>query len=202
MVMSLELSNSNDPFALFCEWLAEASLVEQGEVNAMVLATSTILGRVSSRVVLLKSHSPTSFVFHTNYGSAKAQDLNENPYAALLFHWQVLGRQVRVAGSVSRIKKADSDAYFTTRSTSAKMSAWASQQSRVLSSRKALEYEVASIARSFSEKKIPRPNFWGGFSLKPQRYEFWQSSDESRMHDRFLFKEDNNKNFSCSRLYP
>lgn len=202
MTMSLELSNSNDPFSLFCEWLAEASLVEQGEVNSMVLATSTLLGCVSSRVVLLKSHSPIGFVFYTNYGSAKAQDLDENPYATLLFHWQALGRQVRVAGSVLRINKTDSDAYFAKRSTSAKVSAWASQQSRVLPSREALEDDVASIAQRFGEKKIPRPNFWGGFSLKPKRYEFWQCSDESRMHDRFMFEEDKNKSFSCCRLYP
>ena len=202
MQASLELSSSDDPFSLFCKWLAEAALVEKGEANAMVLATSSLLGRVSSRVVLLKSQSPASFVFYTNYGSAKTQDLDENPYAALLFHWQTIGRQVRIAGSVLRTAKIDADAYFATRSNAAKRGAWASQQSRVLSSRETLENKVNSIAQRFGDNEIPRPEFWGGFSLKPQRYEFWQAADEARMHDRFVFQKNKNKKFSCYRLYP
>ena len=200
--MSLELSSSDDPFSLFGEWLAEATLSEKGEANAMVLATSSRLGRVSSRVVLLKSHAPTSFVFYTNYGSAKTQDLNENPYAALLFHWQELGRQVRIAGPVIRSAKSEADEYFATRATAAKMGAWASQQSRVLSSREVLKDAVEAIAQRFGAKEIPRPEFWGGFSLNPQLYEFWQGAGEARMHDRFQFEKNKNNKFSCHRLYP
>ena len=191
----------SDPFSLFGDWFEQARRVETGEAHAMVLATAHGSGCVSSRIVLLKDWGKGGFVFFTNYGSRKARALTENPCAALLFHWRVLGRQVRIEGSVVRASDEVSDAYFASRPLSARLGAWASRQSEVLGSREILEERVAQQAQRWGGGKISRPPFWGGYVLRAARFEFWRDGGDSRLHDRFVFEEEDGK-FSFRRLYP
>ena len=197
----IDISSQSDPFSLFGAWFEEARRVETGEANAMVLSTASVEGRVSSRVVLLKDWSRGGFVFFTNYGSRKARSIAENPFASLLFHWRVLGRQVRIEGSVVRASDEVSDAYFATRPVGARLGAWASRQSEVLGSRKALEERIAEEAKRWGGGKISRPAFWGGFVLHAERFEFWRDGGDSRLHDRFVFEAKKEK-FAHCRLYP
>ena len=204
----------SDPFALFGEWFAEARRVEAGEPHAMVLATVEASARggyrVSSRVVLLKDWDREGFVFFTNYGSRKARAMAENPCASLLFHWRILGRQVRIEGSVVRASAEVSDAYFASRPWGARLGAWASRQSEVLESREILEARIAREEKRWANNEenprgeISRPAFWGGYVLRAERLEFWRDGGEGRLHDRFVFEEveGGEGKFSCCRLYP
>ena len=203
--MDIDVSSDCDPFSLFGAWFEEARRVETGEVHAMVLSTASCQAkgrcRVSSRVVLLKDWGREGFVFFTNYGSRKARALAENPFASLLLHWRVLGRQVRIEGSVVRASADVSDAYFASRPLSARLGAWASRQSEVLASREVLKDRLDKEAKRWGGGEIARPPFWGGFVLRAERFEFWRDGGKSRLHDRFVFEREEGK-FSFCRLYP
>ncbi len=184
----IELSADPDPIALFSRWYDEAE--ESGLLlpESMSLATSTLAGAPSARMVLLKGVDQEGFRFFTNYESRKAREIEVNPQAALCFYWSVLERQVRVEGSVSRLPKAESEAYFGTRSRGSQIGAWASNQSRKIPDRKTLKLKVADVEGQFNEEDIPLPPYWGGYLLKPHRIEFWQGRSD-RLHDRLLYTQ-------------
>lgn len=177
---------SIDPFALFDEWLSEAKSSEPNDPNAMALATADREGRPSVRMVLLKGHGTNGFVFYTNRQSNKANDLEANPCAALLFHWKSLRRQVRIQGNVEAVSSDEADLYFASRGRESQLGAWASDQSRPLDSRSTFEARVAEMERRYHGKAVPRPPHWGGFRVMPDRIEFW-SDRPHRLHERRLF---------------
>jgi pyridoxamine 5'-phosphate oxidase len=177
---------ANDPFQLFDAWLAEARASEINDPEAMALATSSANGRPSVRMVLLKGHGPDGFVFYTNAQSAKADQLRENPRAALLFHWKSLRRQVRIEGAVERVSGDEADAYFATRARDSQLGAWASDQSRPLDSRETFEARFEEVRRRFEGADVPRPPHWGGYRVVPERIEFW-TDRQYRLHERRLF---------------
>jgi len=174
-----------EPFTPFRRWLDEAW---KGEPNAhsMTLATTTPDGRPSARVVLLKGLDARGFVFYTNLDSRKSVELSANPHAALCFLWKSLNRQVRVEGPVERGGDEEADAYFATRPRDSQIGAWASDQSRPLASRAELERRVEHFSARFDGARVPRPPYWSGFRVMPQRVEFWQERP-FRLHDRLLF---------------
>ena len=175
-----------DPIALFLEWLAaaEAHGIEQPE--AMALATAGPDGRPSARMVLLRGADRHGFRFFSNRDSRKGGELAENPVAALLFHWQPIGRQVRIEGAVSRLADAESDAYFASRPRDSQLSAWASEQSRQVESRDELLGRLDEARKRFAGGAVPRPPYWGGYLLAPHAIEFWQHGPH-RLHDRRLY---------------
>jgi pyridoxamine 5'-phosphate oxidase len=187
-----ELTRSNlaeDPLEQFRRWFADARESELAAPEAMALATATPSGAPSVRMVLLKGADESGFTFYTGYASRKAGELDANPYAALLFHWAPLGRQVRIEGVVERVPPEESDAYFATRPRGAQLAASASRQSSVLESRDELDGRVSELARAYEGRDVPRPDHWGGYRLVPEAYEFWQHRDD-RMHDRFRYERD------------
>ena len=188
-----------EPLAPFRRWLDEAW---KGEPNAhaMTLATATPAGRPSARMVLLKGLDARGFVFYTNLESQKSTELFANPYAALCFMWKSLNRQVRVEGPVERVDDDEADAYFATRPRDSQLGAWASDQSRPLESRAALERRVEEFSRRFAEGRVPRPAHWSGFRVVPERVEFWQERP-FRMHDRLLFLREGGR-WRRERLFP
>lgn len=173
----------DDPLALFARWLEEAVAAGLPEPNAMTLATVDADGRPHARVVLLKGLDDGAFVFYTNYQSGKGRDLAERPLAALVFWWADLERQVRVEGTVERVPPSVSDAYFATRPRGSQLGAWASDQSRPVPDRAALEARLAEAEARFAGGAVPRPPHWGGYTLRPDRLEFWQGRP-NRLHDR------------------
>lgn len=191
---------TNDPFALFDSWYDEARLSEINDSNAMALATADAQGRSSVRMVLLKGHGPTGFVFYTNYEGRKAADLFANPYAALLFHWKSLRRQVRIEGPVETVSPEEGDAYFATRSRDSQLGAWASDQSRPLDSRETFERRYEEVRARFEGRAVPRPPHWSGFRVIPERIEFWRDR-EHRLHERHLFVREGD-GWVESLLYP
>jgi pyridoxamine 5'-phosphate oxidase len=180
---------SDDPFALFDAWYAEAKDSEPNDPNAMALATADAAGRPSVRMVLLKGHGPDGFVFYTNRGSRKAEALAENMQAGLLFHWKSLRRQIRIDGSVTLASDAESDAYFATRGRDSQLGAWASDQSRPLDARETFEVRFEEMKARFDGADVPRPPNWGGYRVTPERIEFWQDRAH-RLHERRLFTRD------------
>ncbi|MBW8268443.1 pyridoxamine 5'-phosphate oxidase [Caldovatus aquaticus] len=180
---------AEDPIALFESWLAEARRSEPAEAEAVCLATATPEGRPSARMVLLKGVDARGFVFYTNLESRKGSELAANPRAALCFHWKSLERSVRVEGPVERVSDAEADAYFASRPRPSRIGAWASAQSRPLEGRWALEKRVAEYALRFGLGEIPRPPFWSGFRVLPERIEFWRGMP-FRLHERRVFHRD------------
>ncbi len=178
--------NIEDPISQFQSWMREAENAEPGDANAMTLATSTPDGVPSARMMLLKGADEAGFVFYTNTGSRKTEELFANPRAALCFHWKSLRRQVRVEGTVEEVDGAEADAYFATRSRLSQIGAWASKQSRPLEGRFELEKRVAEFTAKFHIGTVPRPEFWSGFRLRPVRIEFWQEQP-FRLHDRDVY---------------
>jgi pyridoxamine 5'-phosphate oxidase len=178
-----------DPLRQFRLWFDEARLAEIEVPEAMALATSTPAGRPSVRMVLLKGADENGLAFYTNYESRKGSELAANPQAALLFHWQPLGRQVRIEGRVERVPAAESDAYFRARPHGSRLAAWASPQSRPLADREELEGLYGEAGARFPAGEVPRPAYWGGFRLLPDAFEFWQHA-ENRLHDRVRYERD------------
>lgn len=181
-------------------WLDEAVEARIPEPTAMALATSTPTGRPSIRMVLLKEIDDKGLVFFTNYESYKARQLEENPFAALVFFWPELERQVRIEGYVEKVSKEISDKYFGERPEGSKIGAWISEQSKIIESRVQLEMKTAEYYSKFRNSDIPRPDFWGGYRIIPSMFEFWQGR-ESRLHDRIRYQL-NNKNWLIERLAP
>ena len=177
---------ASDPFQLFDEWFAEAQASEPNDPSAMALATAGSDGQPHVRMVLLKAHGPDGFVFYTNQESAKADELRENPRAALLFHWKSLRRQVRVEGEIEDVSEVEADTYFATRGRDSQLGAWASDQSRPLVSRATFEQRFEDVKRRFDGRDVPRPAHWGGYRVRPARMEFW-SDRPHRLHERRLF---------------
>lgn len=189
-----------NPFTQFSVWWNEAVQSDIVEVNAMALSTVTSAGRPSSRIVLLKGYDEQGFVFFTNYSSDKGQQLTQNHFAALLFFWKELERQVRIEGIVSKVSEEESDAYFNSRPAGSRLGAWASPQSQKISDREVLNNELMKFTEQFDQDNIPRPAHWGGYRVKPTRIEFWQGRS-NRLHDRILYEQDND-NWQISRLAP
>jgi len=202
-----DFAESNEPFALFESWLKDAERHEPNDPNAMALATVDSGGAPNVRMVLLKgldsaARPDRGFVFYTNFQSAKGAELLATPKAALDFYWKSLHRQVRVRGTVAQVTPEEADAYFATRPRGAQIAAWASQQSRPLESRFALEKAVAIEAARFNIGKVPRPPHWSGFRVTPLVIEFWHSR-LSRLHERVEFRREKaGDGWIKSRLYP
>ena len=175
-----------DPFLLFQEWFDEAERAGVVAPEAMTLATATVDGAPSARMVLLKGADEDGFVFYTGYDSRKGAELAENPRAALVFYWQPVGKQVRVEGLVERVSEAESAAYFETRPRGSQLAAWASQQSRPLASREELERRYAELEQEYEGRDVPLPSQWGGYRLQPEVIEFWEHH-ENRLHDRVRY---------------
>lgn len=191
-----------DPFVQFRRWLDDADAAGIPMANAMGLATADAQGRPSVRHVLLRGLDERGFVFFTNHGSRKGRQLEENPNAGLVFLWKALERQVNITGSVARISREESGAYFRSRPREARIGAWASRQSEVLVSREQLEELVDEVEARFPGEEIPLPPFWGGFRVSPETVEFWQGRVH-RLHDRFRYTRDRAEGlWLLERLFP
>ena len=195
----LQLS-ATDPFALFNEWFTEALAAEINDGNAMAVATVDEAGLPDVRMVLLKDFDPRGFVFYTNIESAKGLQLAANPKAALLFHWKSLRRQVRIRGAVTMTTDAEADAYFAGRARSAQVGAWASDQSRPMLDRMALEKRIASVGLRFGLSEPPRPPQWSGYRVTPEVFEFWRDRP-FRLHERLVFHRAAG-GWTTKRLFP
>ena len=201
MVNTLNESDVDpNPLKQFEVWYGEALASGVPEADAMTLATATTDGAPDARIVLLKSFDGRGFVFFTNYQSRKAQELAANGRACLLFYWLPLKRQVRIEGTVEKVSAAESDDYFHTRPWGSKLGAWASDQSRVITSREDLEKRFAEFELEFADN-VPRPPHWGGYRLAPTAIEFWQGRD-NRLHDRIRYRLQQDKSWRIERLAP
>jgi pyridoxamine 5'-phosphate oxidase len=196
----LERDVDPDPVRQFAAWFDEASAAGIRVPEAMALATATRDGRPSVRMVLLKGFGEAGFDFYSGYESRKGRELAENPRAALLFHWEALGRQVRIEGAVERVPVAQSDAYFASRPRMSRLSALASRQTEVVADRDALDDRVAELAAELGDAEPERPDWWGGYRLVPDSFELWQHRDD-RLHDRLRYRRDD-AGWTIERLSP
>ena len=200
LIENKALVTTDDPILFFKNWLKEAENSGIILPESMSVSTSTKEGRPSSRMVLLKEVDQEGFVFFTNYGSRKADELGENPFVALLFHWNMLQRQVRIEGRIERISHEESEAYFHSRGRGSQIGAWASKQSEQLDERQTLVDSVKFYENKFAGKEIPLPDFWGGYRVIPESIEFWQGKAD-RLHDRFVYAVQDST-WSITRLNP
>lgn len=195
-----EKEAGSEPLPLFARWFRDAEKAGIFLPESMALATATPDGRPSVRFVLLKAFDEEGFVFYTNYGSRKAQELESNPEASLIFHWAILQRQVRLEGRVHRVTEEESAAYFHSRVRGSQVGAWASKQSEEMAERKVLEDRVKEYEERFKGDGVPLPPFWGGYRLVPRSIEFWQGR-ANRLHDRIKFLREGD-GWGRIRLYP
>lgn len=196
-----EATAGDDPLIFFKKWFAEAEAAAITEINSMTLATADTGGLPHARIVLLKGLDQDGFVFYTNYDSAKGKELVTNPFAALVFFWKELERQVRIEGVVEKVKEEESDIYFQSRPEGSRIGAWASPQSREITHRNILDINYSKYQQEFSNIEIPRPPHWGGYRVLPNHIEFWQGR-ASRMHDRIVFTKNGPNHWDRSRLAP
>lgn len=200
-----QLVSRTDPFLQFSNWFQDALNCKSiEEATAVCLSTCSAAGKPSSRVVLLKSYSSDGFVFYTNFLSRKGCEIEENPFATMLFYWAPLHRQIRIEGHVTKVSEEVAGAYFSTRPRQSQLSAWASDQSKEVNSREELDARYASVAAQYSDPTvpIPKPPYWGGYCLVPRVMEFWQGQS-NRLHDRILFTFDEARRmWTVKRLYP
>jgi pyridoxamine 5'-phosphate oxidase len=195
-----EASADRDPMDLFGEWHKAAGKAGILLPETIIVATASADGRPSARCMLLKGFDQRGFCFFTNYESRKAGELDENPYVALVLHWAVLQRQVRIEGKVSRLSEEESTAYFQSRPRGSRIGAWASKQSHTLEQRTTLESRAREFDSKYPGEHIPLPPFWGGYLVEPDRIEFWQGRSD-RLHDRLCFLREAER-WRAERLYP
>ena len=195
------MKNTEDPLVLFSLWFQDALQVLPEQANVTSLATSSSAGHPSVRIVLLKDFSKKGFVFYTNYESRKAQEIESNPYASMLFYWHILERQIRIEGSLKKISRKKSSKYYSTRPRDSQLGAHASPQSQVIPSREYLEERYNKFKRKFEGCTVSLPKNWGGYCLEAQRMEFWQQCPR-RLHDRFLYTKNSQKLWDRSCLAP
>ncbi|MGW8123631.1 pyridoxamine 5'-phosphate oxidase [Roseivirga echinicomitans] len=199
---SLDLDTiAASPFTQFRKWFDEAVKSEVLEPNAFVLSTVAEGGKPFQRTVLMKALDDTGVVFYTNYKSRKAQQIDGNPHVSILFPWYALERQVAITGRVERVTKMESLAYFTSRPFGSQLGAWVSHQSQVIKSRSILEMKLQEMKAKFMDGKVPLPDFWGGYRIVPESFEFWQGR-QSRLHDRIMYQKSENVDWSTFRMAP
>lgn len=197
----MQLPTTMNPHDIFQKWFLEASRKESHH-TAFVLSTATVSGHPSSRVVLLKHHDEHGFVFYTNLTSRKAQELNKNPFAAMCFYWHNINKQVRIEGKVAAVSREQADEYFQSRPRDSQISAWASIQSQPMTDKNALTDRIKAYEKKFAAcEKIPRPDFWSGFCLVPEKIEFWEDR-KARRHERLLFYRDKENSWMTEKLFP
>lgn len=197
----VEADAPSDPVDLLNQWLHEATMAEIRDFNAMTLATADRTGMPSARIVLLREVQQAGLVFYTNYKSKKGRDLQENPQACVNFFWAELERQIRVAGTVTKLSEANSDLYFMSRPRESQLGAWASNQSEKIESRDILDRAYENFLKQYLETTVKRPPHWGGYVLTPLTMEFWQGR-VNRMHDRLLYSKLPTGEWSMGRLSP
>lgn len=190
-----------DPFSQFQKWVDEAIAANVRDWESITVATATRDGAPSARTLFLRGADDRGFVFYTNYESRKGQQLAENPQAAVVIHWRELERQICIEGKVEQVSAAESDAYYASRPLQSQLGAWASQQSRELSSSEELRDRVEALRARFDGNPIPRPPHWGGYRVVPHRIEFWQGG-VARLHDRFVYLRDDSGSWTHHRLNP
>jgi pyridoxamine 5'-phosphate oxidase len=192
---------SPNPFNLFTKWWHEAVSSHIDEVNAMTLATADKFGKPHARIVLLKDYDDNGFVFFTNYNSQKGKEIDDNPFASLVFFWKELERQIRIEGTITKIEATKSDAYFQSRPAGSRIGAWASPQSQPIENRKIIENNFLHYEEKFGCENIPRPAHWGGYVVEPSVIEFWQGRT-SRLHDRIRYTKQSDNHWEKERLAP
>jgi pyridoxamine 5'-phosphate oxidase len=191
---------ATSPYVQFREWMAEAEQSEPNDPNAMIVATTTLDGHPSLRTILLKGVDERGFVFYTNKESRKGEELTRNPNVALLFFWKSLHRQIRIEGTVEDVTDKEADTYYASRARVSRLGAWASQQSRLLADRTILVERLAAMEHRFPDE-IPRPNYWSGYRVLPERFEFWQDMPY-RLHDRTVYLRSADGVWGQSKLFP
>jgi pyridoxamine 5'-phosphate oxidase len=190
-----------DPYMQFCKWFEEMLTDEHEDPTSFVLTTATLSGKPSSRVVLLKGHSPEGFIFFTNYLSRKGKEIEQNPYVSMLFYRPAIERQIRIEGIAEKISEQESDEYFRSRPRDSRISALLSRQSSPADDEQSLKETFDYSMKTMCDDDIQRPKHWGGYLIRAHAYEFWQGRP-GRLHDRFLYEKRENNQWFLTRLQP